>query len=232
MIARTVSLAGFALLCVSAPAAARGGVALSWDEVVDAYARVHDYTCTYDKEERAIDNGDLQVIRLWFRKPLDVKLEWLNSSGKVDQIAVYRQGMNDGKLLARRTGGIASWLGTLKLDPTSRRALDDSRHPITEVGIGHIVETVATEVGSGRASMRTAVGDSLDGRPADRIEFEAKNGTLLGVAGATRATIWVDRALKLPVKVEIRDSKGDLVERHRFADIRLNVGLTDQVFTL
>lgn len=231
MIVRTISIAVCALLGLSAPAAPRAA-AFSWDEVVEAYAHVHDYTCTYDKEERAIDNGDLQVIRLYFRKPLDVKLEWVTRSGKVDQIAVYRQGMNDGKLLARRTGGIASWLGTLKLDPSSRRALDDSRHPITEVGMGHIIETVAREKASGRASMGPAVDDALDGKPAYRFDVEGRNDALVGVPGATRATIWIDRGLQLPLKIEIRDEMGALVERHRFLDVRINVGLTDQVFTL
>ena len=231
MIALRISIAVCVMLCISAMAVPRA-VAFSWDEVVEAYALVHDYTCTYDKQERAIDNGDLQVIRLSFRKPLDVKLEWVSRQGKVEQIAVYRQGMNDGKLLARRTGGIASWLGTLKLDPTSGRALEDSRHPITEVGIGHIVEAVAQEIASARASMGPAADETLEGRPVYRFEMEGKNGGLVGVAGATRATIWVDRALKLPVKIEIRDERGGLVERHRFSDIRINVGLTDQVFTL
>lgn len=221
-----------ALLCVSSVAAARSVAAFSWNDVVDAYAHVHDYTCTYDKVERAIDNGELQVIRLYFRKPLDVKLEWLSRNGKVEQIAVYRQGMNDGKLLARRTGGIASWLGTLKLDPTSGRALEDSRHPITEVGIGHIIETVAHDTASGRASMAPPVDDAVDGRPVYRFDVESRNGALFGVAGASRAAIWVDRDLKLPVKVEIRDAAGGLVERHQFSDIRINAGLTDQVFTL
>lgn len=224
--------AGSVLLCVPALAAGHDRPAFAWADAIGAYARVHDYTCTYDKQERAIDHGDLQVIRLYFRKPLDVKLEWLNASGNVDQIAVYRQGMNDGKLLARRTGGIASLLGTLKLDPTSGRALDDSRHPITEVGLGHIIETVAAEVASGGVSMSPASEDTLDGRPAYRVEIEATGGTLLGVAGARRAAIWIDRELTLPVKVEIHDAAGGLVERHRFLDIRVNVGLTDRVFTL
>lgn len=234
---RHVVFAACALVCASAPASARlsrpnPAPSFTWDEVVAAYARVHDYTCTYDKEERAIDHGELQVIRLYFRKPLDVKLEWLNASAKVDQIAVYRQGMNDGKLLARRTGGVASWLGTLKLDPNGSRALADSRHPITDVGIGHIVDVVSREIASGHAAVTPAVDDTLDGRPAYRFELQARDAGLIGVAAAAHAAIWVDHDLQLPVKVEIRDAAGGLVERHRFSDVRTNVGLTDQVFTL
>ena len=57
------------------------------------------------------------------------------------------------------------------------------------------------------------------GRPAYRFDV------------ATTA-VWVDRELRLPIQVEIRDAAGGLAERHRFTKIRLNPGLTDQVFTL
>lgn len=227
-----ITLIGLCALLGGA-AAAPASAALSWDQVKTAYAAVHDYTCLYGKEEQAIDTGDLQRIKLYFRKPLDVKMEWLDDKGKVNQVAVYREGMNDGKVLAKRTGGVASWFGTLKLDPHGGRAMEDSRHPIMEVGLGHIVETVAHEIESGAATAAPAVDDTLDGRPVSRFDFESKSGSaLFGVHGAVRAQIWVDNDLQLPVKVELRDSSGGLVERHRFTDIKLNVGLTDQVFTL
>ena len=219
-----------ALLCGAAPVPASAPV--SWDQVSAAYEAVHDYTCLYVKEERAIDDGDPQRIEVSFRKPLDVKLAWLDDRGKVNQIAVYRQGMNDGKLLARRTGGVASWFGTLKLDPHSGRAMEDSRHPITEVGLGHIVESVAREIASSRAVVTPPVDETLGGRAASRFDIDSKGAPLFGVPGAVRAQIWIDQDLQLPVKVELRDGSGGLVERHRFSEIKVNVGLTDQVFTL
>jgi outer membrane lipoprotein-sorting protein len=224
------ALAPVALLAMTAAGPAMPSIA--WVDVSAAYAQVHDYTCLYRKEERAISNGDLQRIRLSFRKPLDVKLEWLNGDGRVDQIAVYRRGMNNGKVLARRTGGVASWLGTLKLDPTSSRALEDSRHPITDVGIGYIVGSVSQEIARNGDS-GAAAETMLDDKPAYRFELDARGGAaLLGVDGARHATIWVDRDSKLPVDVEIRDGAGGLIERHRFSEIRINPGLTDQTFTL
>jgi len=38
--------------------------------------------------------------------------------------------------------------------------------------------------------------------------------------------------LQLPTKIEILDSARDMIERHRFRDVRLNPGLADAVFTL
>lgn len=90
---------------------------ITWNDVTASYERVLDYVCVYEKEERAISEGEKQTIRLFFRKPLDVRLEWLNDRGNVDQTAVYRQGLNDGKVLARQSGLLGALAGKLRLDP-------------------------------------------------------------------------------------------------------------------
>lgn len=206
---------------------------LAWSDVVAAYAPVRDYTAVYEKRERAIDDGDLQRIRLSFRKPLDVKLEWYDSGGKIDQVAVYRQGMNDGKLLARKSGMLGGMLGTMKLDPHSGRAMGDSRHPITEVGIGYLIDEVSRAMKNGEVTAKPAVEDAVDGARAVRFDLEGPaTAKVFGVDGAARVSIWVDAALKLPVKAEVVDAAGRMLERHRFTDLKLNVGLTDRTFTL
>ena len=207
---------------------------LEWNDVSVRYAGVHSYITLYEKEEKAISNGEGQRIRLSFRKPLDVRMEWLDEKGQVDQIAVYRQGFNDGKLLAKRRGVLGSMLGTLRLDPHDKRALDDSRHPITEAGIGAIIERATKALAEGRATIQPAVDDTVDGQPACRFVFDGASGSaLFGVPGARRALVWVDRDLRLPVKVELLgERRDDLLERHRFRNLRLNPDLSDQVFSL
>ena len=223
-----------AIAVVGAPVAqGRPLDALAWADVVAAYEPVRDYTATYDKYERAIDNGDLQRINLSFRKPLDVRLEWQNEHGKVDQTAVYRQGHNDGKLLARKSGMLGGMLGLMKLDPTSGRAMSDSRHPITEVGVGHIIDEVTRAMKNTQVTAKPAVDDTLDGARVVRFDVDAPaDAKLFGVEGARRVSVWVDTALKLPVKAEVVDAAGRMLERHRFTDLKLNVGLTDKTFTL
>jgi hypothetical protein len=206
---------------------------VAWSDVVASYAPVRDYQCLYEKEERAISSGELQTIRLSFRKPADVRLEWLDGKGRPSQVAVFRQGFNDGKLLARRFGVFGSALGTVRLDPRGSRALANSRHPITEVGIGHIIERAAEDLRGGLARVLPAREDTLDSQLVDRFEFEATSDVpLYGIPGARRAVIWVDPALKLPIKAEVLDAAGTVLERHRFKQLRLNVGLTDDMFTL
>lgn len=206
---------------------------LAWSAVVDSYAKVHDYTALYNKQERAIDGGDLQRINLWFRKPLDVKLEWLDNKGKPDQWAVYRQGMNDGKLLARKTGFVGGMMGDMKLDPREKKAMLDSRHPITEVGIGHIIGEVSRAMKSQGVTSKPAVEETLDGARVVRFDLDgAADAKLFGVEGARRVSIWVDETLQLPIKAEVMDASGRMLERHGFAKLRINVGLTDETFKL
>lgn len=218
-----VSLYGFS------PAAAP---VATWDAVVASYGRVHDYTCLYLKQERAISGGELQRIRLSFRKPLDVRMEWLDAKGRVDQIAVYRQGFNDGKLVGRRMGILGSMIGTVHMAPTDRRALDDSRHPITEAGIGSIVDGIA------RAARDGVLRDPSVVEPrstADGIRFAwtiAPNASFMGVAGVQRLIVVVNPEQQLPADVQLLDASGAFVEHHRFSEIRTNVGLSDAVFTL
>jgi phosphopantetheine--protein transferase-like protein len=206
---------------------------LAWSDVVAAYESVRDYTATYDKYERAINDGDLQRINLFFRKPLDVRLEWQDERGKVDQTAVYRQGKNDGKVLARKTGMLGGMLGLMTLDPHGGRAMSDSRHPITEVGIGHIIDEVGRAMKSEQVTNKPAVDDTLDGARVLRVDLDGPaDAKLFGTEGARRVSIWIDPSLKLPVKAEVVDAAGRMLERHRFTNLKLNVGLTDQRFTL
>jgi Protein of unknown function (DUF1571) len=206
---------------------------ITWNDVTSSYKRVLDYVCLYEKEERAMSEGERQTIHLSFRKPLDVRLEWLNDQGNVDQTAVYRQGFNDGKVLARQSGLVGTLAGTLRLDPNESLALADSRHPITAVGLGKIIDRAQHDAVNPRLTSHFAGEETLDGLPAYKFEFTAGGNEVVGgLDGARKALIWIDRELKLPVKLELYDAANTLMERHRFKQVRINRKLGDKTFTL
>jgi hypothetical protein len=121
----------------------------------------------------------------------------------------------------------------MTLDPDGQIALQDSRHPITDVGIGHVIDRVIGETSRREAASRFVGNELLEGRPSYHVELNATgNASIGGLPGARRVDIWIDRELRLPLKIEVRDGGGTLLERHRFKDLRLNVGLTDETFTL
>ncbi|MDQ2856503.1 MAG: DUF1571 domain-containing protein [Acidobacteriota bacterium] len=205
---------------------------ITWIEVAGSYERLSDYVCLYEKEERAISKGELQTIRLFFRKPFDVRLEWLNDNGKVDQIAVYRQGLNNGNVIARQSGLLGTLAGKLQLDPNDPLALTDSRHPITEIGFGKLIERIQNDAKNPGITARFTGEEVLDGRPAYKIEFNAsEDQSVGGLAAARQAFLWIDRELKLPAKLELYDRNNVLLERHRFKDVKVDQKLSDKTFT-
>jgi outer membrane lipoprotein-sorting protein len=206
---------------------------LTWSDISDSYDRIQTYQCLYEKEERAISNGEKQTIKVSFRKPFNVRLDWLGEGGKIDQTAVYREGFNGGKVLARQYGLLGAITGTLRLDPHEKLALSDSVHPLTEMGIGLIIDRAQRDIAGGNISLKYAGEETLVGRSAYRFEFAARNNAgVAGLGDARRAVIWIDKELKLPVKVEIYDGSKTLLERHSFLDLRLNMNLPDKTFTL
>jgi hypothetical protein len=206
---------------------------LNWNDLASSYERFNDYVCLYEKEERAISKGELQTIRLSFRKPFDVRLEWLDDSGKVDQVAVYRQGLNNGKVLARQNGLLGALAGKLQFDPNESLALADSRHPITEVGFGKLIERTQRDAKNPGITSRFAGYEVLDGRSAYKFEFTAsEDQSVGGLAAAHQAFLWIDKELKLPAKVELYDRGKVLLERHRFKDVKVNQKLSDKTFAL
>jgi outer membrane lipoprotein-sorting protein len=124
-------------------------------------------------------------------------------------------------------------MGTMKLDPNESLALEDSRHPITEVGLGKLIERVQHDLATPGIASRFLGEEILDGRPAYKFEFKADTDkTVGGLVGATRSLIWIDREIKLPAKLELYNATNTLLERHRFKNILLNPKLTDKTFTL
>ena len=206
---------------------------ITWNDVANVYERVADYVCVYEKIEKAISKGEEQKIRLSFRKPFDVRMEWLDNQGRVTQTAIYRQGFNDGKVLARENGLLGSLAGTLRLDPNESLALSESRHPITEVGIGKIIERARLDATNPRIASRFGGEEVLDGRPAYKFEFTASgNEAVGGLSDARKASLWIDRELKLPTKLELYDGANVLLESHRFKGIQLNQKLSDKIFSM
>src|SRR5262245_53781165 len=109
-----------------------------------SFGRVNDYMGTLVKQERV--GGQLQpeqFITLRVRQqPFSVFLKWQGPKQFDGQEAAFVFGKNNNKMRAK-AAGLAGVVGPLSLDPTDPRALKQSRHAITETGLGHLIETVA-----------------------------------------------------------------------------------------
>jgi outer membrane lipoprotein-sorting protein len=214
------------------PNASSSPMPMQWSEMAVAYDKINDYTCLYEKEERAISDGEKQTMKLYFRKPFSFRIEWFGDKGKVDQEAVYQRDVGDDKITARATSGFRAMVGELKIDPNGGNP--DSKHPANQLGIGYLIEQIIKQSQKPEVSVRYLGEETLDdGRPAYEFEFVNTSGSLMPIpADARRALVWVDKSMKLPVKLELYDASSALLERHRFKDIKTNVALPDKTFVL
>lgn len=209
-------------------------VPFSWDDISNRYEKITSYTSLYEKEEKDISKGEKQVIRLSFRKPFDIRMDWLGDNNKVSQSAVYQEGKNDGKVLGKANSFLGSLAGVIKVNPTDPIALQDSKHPITEAGLGNLIKQINSDAKRDDTKVVFHGSEKTDeGRGAYKIEIDGSNGhNLTGSSGARKALVWIDTELLLPIRVEVYGNGEVLLERHVFRELKTNIKLTDKAFEL
>jgi hypothetical protein len=199
------------------------------------YRAVTDYTCTFYKRER-VDGRltGLHVMTMKVRRdPRSIYVKFQQpSSGRE---AIYVAGRHGGKLLAHDVGLNKLLAGTLLLDPTSARAMEDNRHPITHAGIGPLLDTLssrwALELDPEEAKV-TFRDDALVGQ---------QQCTMVEVAHPHRrhhflhhkVRVYIGKDVRLPIRFEAYDwpknheAAAELTEEYTYLKLRLNVGLSD-----
>ena len=200
-------------------------------EMKQAYARVNHYTATFLIQERL--EGELrppQWLELKFKRPFKVYLHWLTGKN-AGRRALYPAGVDGNELWVRVP--ILVGAVTVSLDPHSPRARKDSRHAITDVGIGRLLDFFSDNAYRGLQRGEVAVEDGGQGttfdRQTHRYRLHFPSDPVKGYYCKT-ALIDVDREYRLPIYTEIFDWDGQLIERYGYHDLRLNPGLTDEDF--
>jgi len=197
-----------------------------------SYAQVRDYTATFLKRERV--EGvlrDQEVMQLKYQKPFRVYLRWLTGP-KEGREVLYVGGANGDRLLVYDPSGIQRFF-TLLMSPRDARAMRESRHPITEIGIGKLIELIA---GNARRAWARGELRLIDhgageegGRPVWRYEGILPDDPTKGYFCA-RLGLAIDRESGLPVRAQIYESDGSLVGDYTYKDLRVNPGLAPQEF--
>ena len=115
-----------------------------------------------------------------------------------------------------------------------------SRHAITETGIGHLIDTAVRGYEVERqlpaSQVQTRYADyAFQQRPCTRMETThlLNNGQFY----CHRCVVYFDKQMKLPVRFEAYDwpaagapQGGELLECYSYIDLKFNVGLTDAAF--
>ncbi len=201
-------------------------------QMESSYSQVNDFVAVFHKQERI--KGKLQeeeTIQMKFQKPLKVYMRWIGEPLKGTE-ALYVEGRNDNKLIARR-GGILG-IATLSLDPRGSLAMAGNRHPITESGFGFLLarfrENLDAALRRGELQDVRLYDETFEGRPSMAAEgrFVPRTGYKYY---ASRFVIHVDKELMLPTGAMFYNEKDELFEKYIYTNVQLNVGLSPQDFS-
>ncbi|HEY2250706.1 MAG TPA: DUF1571 domain-containing protein [Planctomycetaceae bacterium] len=210
--------------------------------------RFPDYSATFIKQER-VDGSDLQdvqSIQLKLRhKPFGIYMKWLEG-GDVGRELLHVEGQYDDKMLVR-LGGIKKRLPLLKLEPTGSLAMQESRHPVTEMGLALLADQILKYR---KRDLTLKAGLRWEMLPEQKfmdrtcdcwvVEYDSRE-----VEPVYRKSItYIDKELSLPVcvrsfgwpeaGVEAADTaaldEATLIEYYGYTDIKFESRLTDSDF--
>ena len=209
---------------------------------------VRDYRCLLVKQERV--EGKLfpyEYIEVKCRQrrndngrppvPLSLYMKWLAPEKIQGREAMYVENRDRGDVLVRKGGRRTDFLN-LWLEPTSALAMRDNRYPITEFGfenmLARLLEVGQDELQYDDCEVKFYHDFKLDGRPCFGVEV--RHPVYQSYFRFYVVRIFIDNELRVPVHFESYDwpaKAGDsplLVERYRYRNVRLNVGLNDRDF--
>ena len=202
-----------------------------------AVEAAEDYQAEFSKRDFVNGQFHAHTTLLKFRaEPMSAYLKFRQPHAGRE--VIYVRGKNDGNLLAHETG-VLSFIGTVALLPTSARAMSESKHPITEIGMAKLVKGLIdrweAERKYGECEVKyfpAAQHEKLFGKrehlvvqvvhPRPRKQFEFHESRL-----------WIDLESNLPVRVAhwgFPAKPGDkppLMEEYTYRNVQLNVGLKD-----
>ena len=207
-------------------------------ECQSRYASIHDYSCTFYKRERI--NGRLTPLYVMAMKartaPRSIYFKF--ESPYKGREAIYVEGRNEGKILAHDVGFTRFLAGTMELEPTSARAMEDNRHPITDAGIGNLIDTICRRWQSELSTEESLIVFDPDMTIGPRrcVMIESIHPHRQPSFQFHKVRLFIDSEHRLPIRFEGYDWPGEqggpaeLVEEYSYIDLRLNVGLDDSDF--
>ncbi len=224
------------LFILTAVAAAGGEIEardpIQWiSQAEDAYEKVASYTAILHKQQRVA--GELrpeETIFVKFKKPFSLYMKWIKSPHEGSEL-LYVPGWNGDRVRAHRGGILRFFARDLK--PTAPELMKNNLRPVTDIGIGQMVNIVA-------ANIRRAVA-------ADELTFSARGEeTVFGKTtkiyeitfpqvnakayDAHRFVINQDVESRILIRIRTYDQDGQLIESYGYENLDLDAHLTDADF--
>ena len=225
-------VAAWVLACLAPRLAAAdpAAAALAVVEAMErAYAPITSYTARFVRQEWI--GGGLrppEEILLKWQRPGRIYMRWVAGPPTGREI-VFVPGRDDGNVLIHEPG-LLTRLFTVVTAPGSPDGMKQSRHPITDVGFGHLIELIGETVRRAvRRGELTVI--ERENAPAGRrvVEVRLPRDPRQGYY-CYRAIVAIDGDTRLPVAITVYDWDDRLVERYEYRDVAINAPLTDADF--
>lgn len=202
------------------------------------YAKLHDYTCTFFKRERIDGRMTPQYVMQMKARTRPSSIYFRFARPNSGREAIYVAGKNGGRVIVHDVGLGKLIAGTLNLDPRSSRAMEDNRHPITEAGLGHLIDTVSQRWGAEMKPGETRVTITPNARVGDRLctLIESIHPQRQANYLFHKVKLYIDSENGLPIRFEAYDwprrngGQAELVEEYTYANLRIDVGLSERDF--
>ena len=198
----------------------------------ESLKKIKDYEANFSKKEvvgRKLISAEMFVK---FREqPFSVYIKYLNPHAGRE--VIYVAGKNRDKLLVHGEG-IAAIVGTLKLKPDSKDALEENRYPITLFGMNNLLATLIQQWES-EEKQNDAVVKLFPNAKLDKVEckvVESSYPKQVPHAKFQMTRLYIAKESGLPVRVEqfsfpAAGQQPPIVEEYNYTNIKTNVGFTD-----
>lgn len=213
-----------------------------YQAAAQSYAGINAYIVRFTRREfiKAQYQPEEVILFKFRREPFSVYLKWVGPLHKGREV-VYVKGRFDNKLHTLLAAGDMPLMAAGKrfsLPVDSTLLLRNSRHAITEAGIGALLNHVgavldAVEKGDKSKGTLTYLGQQKRpefSAPLDAIEWKVPPGADPTLPRGGRRWCFCDRDNHLPALLITHDDRDQEVEYYRYDRYQLNVPLDDNDF--
>lgn len=221
---------------------------------VDALKAIHRWEVHRLKEIEAIPDYSMTLVKheevkgkLWPQEKIKAKIRHQpfsvysrheEPSSLKGQEAIYVEGRNNGKLIGHTVGLLGFVGGKQILDLHSALAMKGNRHPITHIGIRHMmreeVVDLPNELAWNNFTVEFLFGADVDGRKATGYRIRHKQPT--PECDYCYDEMYFDDEYLVPVRYvrygwpKKPGAEPHLVEEYNHLDLKFNRGFTDKDF--
>ncbi|QDU79544.1 hypothetical protein Pla110_12550 [Polystyrenella longa] len=203
--------------------------------------KLQDYTADFEKYELVDRTGPVrQQMKIKHRpNPFSVHLQFLSGSPQADQV-LYSQGFNQDQIQVKLTGALSLLTSSVSLPPRDPKAMEYSRHPITEIGLKGLLEGIVTMWKDDLKYADLEVYFYKDAKlnqssTATYYAFKTVHPRPRNIPRFQESTLWIDKKTLLPVQLVNKGfnpngGEAVLVEMYKYTNLKTNVGLQNADF--